>query len=224
MKSILLVLSLCAIGSVSADIVYDINYEPPGYTNGQQVGGGSGETISDSINGFTSQGLLIHDGGSIAYYAPSTFTSGVHLVTWEFAIPVQQGSTLVINSQLGEQSQPLLFDTTVVGGPNVIEYGSGFPQRPNIPYSIGQAYSFQVLMDLDANYYSFWIDGALLENTVAISADTELSYVAFSQNQSIGLQAGIDNFRWEIVPEPASMLLILFGGSALYLARRRQHS
>lgn len=205
-----------------ATLVYDIDYEPPTYTNGQQIGGGTTETISDSINGFSSQGLLIHDGGGISYPGPGgvtdPFTSGIHLVSWDFAIPESHGSSQVINGQLDSLTGPVLFDTTLsISGSsgNEIQYGSGFPNRPSIPFNIGQAYSFEVLMDLDADYYSFWLDGALLEDTVSIPSDTDFWAVGFGQNQTMGLQAGIDNFRWEIIPEPSSMILLLCGGSLL---------
>ncbi|MBU0677153.1 MAG: PEP-CTERM sorting domain-containing protein [Verrucomicrobia bacterium] len=213
-----------------ATLVYDIDYEPPTYTNGQQVGGGSTETISDSINGFSSQGLLVHDGGSINYFAPGgltdPFTSGLHLVSWEFAIPESHGSSQVINGQLHSLGVGgVLFDTTLsISGStgNEILYGSGFPNRPGIPFNIGQAYSFEVLMDLDANHYSFWVDGNLLEDSVSIPSDADLFLVDFGQNQIIGLQAGIDNFQWQIIPEPSSLILLLCGGTLLMTWRRRR--
>lgn len=228
MKSTLLVFSLSAlaIGSVSADIVYDIDYEPPAYTNGQQVGGGSGETISDSINGFSSQALLIHDGGGINYFAPSSFSNGIHLVSWDLAIPTEQSSSSLLNAQLVAEGGPMLFSANAAGdGTELrVEYGFGFPQRPSVSINSGQSYAFQVLLDLDANYYNFWLDGTLLEDTVSIPSDADLWLVGFGQNQTLGLQAGIDNFRWEVVPEPASAFLLLLGGSCIYLARRRKQS
>jgi len=228
MKSILLVFSTFALAmeSIYADIVYNIDYEPPTYTNGQQVGGGTTETITDSINGFSSQALLIHDGGGLNYLAPSTFTSGMHLVTWDMSIPTVQGSSSILNVQLIAEGGPTLFSTTAAGDASTlrVEYGSGFPMRPSVTINEGQSYFFQVFMDLDADYYSFWLDAALLEDTVSIPSEASLWLVGFGQNQSLGLQAGIDNFRWEVVPEPTSALLILLGGFGIYLARHRKQA
>jgi len=222
--SLAALLFLSATLTVVADFIYNIDYEAPTYTNGQQIGGGSTETISDSINGFTSQALLIHDGGGIDYLAPAGFTNGVHLVSWDLSIPTQQGSSSIIYAQLG--SGPILFDTHVTGDGSglSVEYGFGFPQRPSISINSGQSYAFEILMDLDANYYSFRLDGSILEDTVSIPSDASLGDVFFGQNQTPGLQAGIDNFRWEIVPEPSSFVLLLIGCTGVYLARRRQHS
>lgn len=226
MKSTILA-ALLLVGFLPAalsDLVYDVDYEPPAYTNGQQLGGGTTETISDSINGFTSQALLIHDGGGIDYLAPVGFTNGVHLVSWDLSIPTQQGSSSIIYAQLG--SGPILFDMHVTGDGSglSVEYGFGFPQRPSISINSGQSYSFDILMDLDANYYSFRLDGSLLEDTVSIPSDASLGDVFFGQNQTPGLQAGIDNFRWEVVPEPSSLVLLFIGCTGVYLARRRQQS
>ena len=228
MKTALTTLYLFAAlcGAAFADIIYDIDYEPPTYTNGQQVGAGSGRTISDSISGFSSQGILLHDGagGGLSYRASDPFTSGIHLVTWDFAVPVEQGSTAIINGQLDSFDGLFLFDTTVAGDGSGLrlEYGSGFPQRPNIPLNAGQAYSLEVMMNLDADHYSFWVDGNLLEDTVSIPTDADLWEVDFGQNQMMGLQAGIDNFRWQVIPEPSSMLLLLSGGLLLMIRFRKR--
>lgn len=226
MKMTFLSISLCIVtlGSIFADIVYDIDYEPPAYTNGQQIGGGSTRTISDSISGFSSQGLLIHDGGGINYLAPGTFTSGIHTISWDFTIPAMQGASVILNAQLEPQSDPVLVDLTVAGnGSDLwVEYGSGFPQRPSLSISVGQSYGVNIVLNLDADFYSFWLDGNLIEDTVAIPSASGIDLVDFGQNQTLGLQAGIDNFRWEVVPEPASLALLLLGGAGLYLARRRQ--
>ena len=82
---------------------------------------------------------------------------------------------------------------------------------------------FQVLMNLDADYYSFWFDGTLLEDTVSIPADANLWAVGFGQNQTLGLQAGLDNFHWEAtgIPEPGTISLLLLGLPLLCFVRHR---
>lgn len=220
MKTVSLTVYLAMVSVGFSDFVYNIDYEPPTYANGQQILGAG--NISDSINGFTSQGLLIHDGGGINYLASSTFTTGIHLVSWDIAIPTVQGSSSIIYGQLESFSGPILFDMHVKGdGSGLrVEYGFGFPQRPSISINAGQSYAFDILMNLDANYYNFWLNGTLLEDTVTIPSGAGFDLVGFGQNQTLGLQAGVDNFRWEVVPEPTSVLLLLLGGSGIYLARR----
>jgi hypothetical protein len=215
-----------ALCSTFSDLVYNIDYEPPIYTNGQQLGGGTTETISDSISGFSSQGLLIHDGGGINYLAPASFSSGIHLVSWDLAIPTEQGSSSILNAQLVAQGGPMLFSTTAAGdGAGLrVEYGSGFPSRPSVPINAGQSYAFEVLMNLDADYYTFRLDGVPLEDAVSIPTGADLWLVGFGQNQTLGLQAGIDNFRWEVIPEPAALFLLVLGGAGLYITRRTRQT
>jgi len=213
--------ALLYIGIVSRgfpDLVYDIDYEPPTYTNGQQIVGAG--NISDSINGFTNQGLLIHDGGGVIYSVSQSFTSGIHHVSWDFAVPVDQGSSAIINAIFEPLTAPIALSVTMGSGPYEIRYAAGL-NPPTIPFIIGQSYSFDVWMDLDGNSYDLSIDGVLLSDDVAIPDSTGLWGVSFGQNQTLGLQAGVDNFRWEVIPEPTSLLLILFGGAALYGARRK---
>ena len=214
--------TFCILAGLCADtfatLVYDIDYEPPAYTDGQAISGAG--IISDSINGFSSQGLLIRDGGGVNFYSPETYMSGVHAVSWDFTIPVDQSSSLIINGQLNS-SAGVLFSVTMATGFTgyEIQYGDGFPIKPSVPFVVGQAYSFEVLMNLDADCYSFWLDGNLLEDSVAMLSDANLYAVDFDQNQTPGLQAGLDNFRWEIIPEPSSLGLTLCGIASLLFGR-----
>lgn len=202
----------------NAFMLYDIDFEPPTYTNGQYINGGYTRVISDNINGFITQALLLQDGGGINYEAPAPYTSGVHRISWDFAVPVEQSASTIVGAFL-DGTGPLLFSTTMAtdfSGP-VIGYPGG-----STPFSFGQSYSFEVLMDLDANYYDFWLDGALLNDHAAIAADADLWLVRFDQGQYMGLQAGVDNFRWEVtpaIPEPGTVSLLLLGLPALGMAR-----
>lgn len=205
----------------NAFMLYDIDFEPPAYTNGQMVGGGSAGPVSSSINGFITQALLLQNGGGITYYSPESYTSGIHRISWDFAVPVEQSASTIISARFdGNVSViPFRFATdmsTDFTGP-VIGYPGG-----TTPFNFGQSYSFEVLMDLDADYYDFWLDGILLNDHVGIAPDTDLGWVSFGQGQYIGLQAGLDNFKWEVnsaIPEPGTVSLLLLGLPALGLAR-----
>ena len=229
MKATLLALSLCAsvVSHAFSDIVFNIGYEPPSFTNNQEIGGGFGATISDSINGFSSQGVLLHDGasGGLNYSSSETFTTGVHLVSWSWTVPnTTQGAGTLIGASL-ISSPSIEFSTYIGGNGSAIElyYGPRYPDQPHISLNLNQSYNFQVLVNLDAYTYSFWLDSTQLEDAVGIPATSALGYVDFHQDQTVGTQAGLDNFRWEIVPEPASIALLLLGSTGIYLARRHRH-
>ena len=219
--SLLIVLPLMA----NAFMLYDIDFEPPTYVNGQNVGTGSGQTIHNDIAGFIGQALLIHDGGAMIYFSPSDYSSGVHRISWDIAIPNGQSAGTIIGISLGLESSTALWGSTVTSSHpsgNVIEYGQGFPYPSGFPFDYDLSYAFDVLMDLDAHYYSFWVNGNLLEDHVAIADDAMLNSVRFGQNQIMGLQAGLDNFRWEVnaaIPEPGTTSLLLLGLPALCLTR-----
>lgn len=227
MKRFCFVFSILAMAPFLANafMLYDIDYEPPVYTNGQMVGGGSAGPISSSINGFITQALLLQNGGGISYFAPESYTSGVHRISWDIAIPNGQTAGTIIGISLGLESSTALWGSTVTSSHpsgNVITYGQGFPYPSGFPFDYDLSYAFDVLMDLDAHYYSFWVNGNLLEDHVAISTDAMLNSVRFSQDQIMGLQAGMDNFKWEVnsaIPEPGTVSLLLLGLPALGMAR-----
>lgn len=202
--SFLLTLPLMA----NAFMLYDIDYEPPAYTNGQYINGGTTRIISDSINGFISQALLLQDGGGINYEASTSYTTGIHRISWDFAVPVEQQAQELISCNLVGTGTPM-FTAEMTSAGQSITYPGG-----SIPFAVAQSYSFEVWMDLDANYYDFRIDGNLLNDHVGIAEDADLWYVNFGQGQYMGLQAGVDNFQWEVnpsIPEPSTVSLLLLG-------------
>lgn len=199
----------------NAFMLYDIDFEPPAYTNGQYINGGTTRVISDNINGFITQALLLQDGGGINYEASSPYTTGVHRISWDFAVPVEQQAQELISASLVGTGTPII-TTTMTSAGQSITYPGG-----STAFNIAQSYSFEILMDLDANYYDFWIDGNLLNNHVGIAADADLWFVNFGQGQYMGLQAGVDNFQWEVnsaIPEPSTVSLLMFGLPSLCFA------
>ncbi len=223
---VLLCISSLACFSTVADVIYDIDYNPPVYTNGQQLNGRSTEVISDSIDGFSSQGMLMRSVGSMSYHSGELYTSGVYLVTWDVAIPSNTTSSSgLIHCQLTSDSGTSAFYCYISGNSNAITlfYGERYPEQPQLSLNIGQSYSFKVLLNLDSYTYNFWLDDVLLEDNVDIySTCSGLEYVAFSQDQVVGALAGVDNFVWQSIPEPASLMMVLGGAAALTLARRRR--
>lgn len=223
--SFLLALPLMA----NAFMLYDIDFEPPTYSNGQNIGTGDGQTIRNDITGFIGQVLLIHDGGSISYSAPEAYTSGVHRIRWNMGAPAGQSAATLITAQLASSESTIFSSRISMGHPQgqVITYGVGWDYDPGAPFNFDQSYLLEILVNLDANYYDFWLDGVQLSDHIEIASDSTLGFVSFSQNQYIGLQAAVDNFQWEVmsaIPEPGIISLLMLGLPSLCYFRRRFQS
>jgi hypothetical protein len=201
--------------------VYELNFESPGYSNGQQIPGAG--TISDNINGFSSQALLMQNGGSFDIFAPMSYTEGIHSISWDFGLPSDQAATTILGVSLWDAH----VNVTMSGNANNYEilYGPHPPGSPrlSVPFETGQVYSVNVLLDLDLAQYDLFIDGnqLLMSQPLEFGPDS-LGYVSLTQNQVIGLEAGFDNFRWEIVPEPSTISLLLVGVVGMLCRRKRR--
>lgn len=235
-KLILSILMLNAVSHVQASIIFDVNFESPLYSNGQSITGGSEpnepsgavggslNTVSDSILGFSSQAALFSSGGQMNFDPiAGPFNSGIHLITWDMGAPVWPSQGVVTFDGTSQVLFSVSFQPSNAQHPSdpVIEYGLGL-NRPSIVNTTGTANSFQMIFDLDNDMVDFWINGSLLEDNYSISSGASLDLVSFSQNVVPGYQYGMDNFRWEIVPEPSAILLMLSGLSMLAMHRRRK--
>ena len=208
-------MTLCNVGF--SDVVFDIGYEPPTYTNGQILGG-SGPTVRDNLYGFSDQAVEFANCDGLRYTAPEPYTSGVHNINFQAC------------AYSGESSEVFDFMTddsrvSIAMYVNRIEYGAGYipgQPRPSIASTTGQVYSFEFSINLDAGVYDFWLDGnQLLDDYEIFMPNDPLSEISFGQSQTYCL-AGLDNFRWEVVPEPSALLLLIGGGSLLLVWRRKR--
>ena len=192
----------------SAELLFDANFEPPTYTNGQFLSSGSqpyqptyashaGEVfISNSIPGFTSQAVIVGtDYGSMTFLpSQGPFTSGVHLISWDMGAPNPAGTS-------GQAS---------LGGTPFYLYIRGWSDAPpeivypGAIYTIecGRSYSIGFLVDLDLGYLNLYIDDVLVETNYPLNPNTELNEINFSQNSGTGPQMAVDNFKWLVTPRP----------------------
>jgi len=222
---VLVSMLLCTQGYAS--VIYDIDYEPPVYTNGQHIGGGQNETVRDDIAGFDSQAVLIESGGGLVYSASESFSAGLHQISWDFGVPVEQSSSEIISMRLRSASVDVTLTGSALSSTYLVEYGPhplGQP-RLSVPFDIGEVYSFQLVLDVSAALYDLYLDDIQLldDEPLQFGPDT-FDQVRFTQGQTVGLQAGLDNFSWIIIPEPSTYLLLLLGGlgsGVRWLRRRR---
>jgi hypothetical protein len=227
-------LLLLIVSAAEASVVFDVNFDTPLYSNGQSITGGPEPneptganlaTVSNSIMGFDSQAALFPSTAQMVFRPDSgPFDSGIHLITWDMGTPVDPSQG---NVSFGSDTYGSLFSITFLDSnaqhPDdpVIEYGLGL-NRPSIVNTTGTANAFQIIIDLDNDMLDFWINGNLLEDDFALTSGTDLDDVFFSQNSLPSYQFGMDNFRWEVVPEPSSVLLIVCGSCLLMTCRCRR--
>ena len=217
MKHIIIISFVMAFTTMhaSAELLFDANFEPPTYTNGQFLSSGfqpyqptyashAGEVfISNSIPGFTSQAVIVGTDYGSMNFLPSQgpYTSGVHLIGWDMGAPNPAGTSG--QATLGGTHFWLYVRGWSDAPPEIVYPGIG-ASYPGAIYTIesGRSYSIGFLVDLDSGYLNFYIDDVLVETNYPLDPNTELNEIYFSQNSGTGPQMAIDNFKWLVTPRP----------------------
>lgn len=238
MKTIIPTMLLILVGILAhADIVYNVTFEDPPHVVGQEPATGissdcplspaSGWEIRDDIAGFGSQSAVLAGGtgGGLLNFGPgSVFDSGIHSILWD-------ASVLTLDISSGLQV------ATLIGGGDgaLTDLGINFLANGNLTvydpadsgneevidtWLPGEVFQFQVLMNLDTDTYDFFLNGSQVIYGQPLEADASFTGVSYQRPFSSAGFA-LDNFRWEVVPEPSSILLFLCGGCVLAGLRRR---
>lgn len=199
-----------------AEVLFDVDFETPSFTNGQTIIGGTAPftptdaylgIISNSVPGFSSQSAVLYAdyaGGGIKFET-SVYSSGVHNISWEMVNVSSKFDGAVyfydINQAFSFSSgTPMAFQMW-----NIITNDP--PSYPPTRYPIieNTANVFRMVIDLDNNDLSFFFNGDALVGHYLIGEELTLNQVSFWQNTSIGAEGvryAIDNFRWEVVDHP----------------------
>lgn len=204
-----------------ASMMFDVTFEDPPHVLGTYTATGapplypsSGSAFVDNVPGFTSQVGLV--GGILAFQSSVSFTSLIHILSWDFM-------NLSV-STYGSGPDAAFFINSA--GPDYDFYLAHGPGGEGVslnvqgtwvyegPYSISNLASYAFTIDFDSRNYSFSIDGINILSAMPLpSTMTSLDNVSFEKpgNNSYA----IDNFRWEIIPEPTTNLLLTIGGAGL---------
>lgn len=196
----------------NADIIYDVTFEDPPHVFGAYTATGapptypsSGSALVTNMPGFSSQAGLV--AGYLGFNAPVPFTSGVHSVSWDFMNLSENTLGIGPNAALFANSG-LYLAHGVLGGVSLFESGSVVVYDG--PYSVSNFASYTFTIDLDARVYSFAINGTNVLTDRALP-DATTSLDSFNFQRPGNNEFAIDNFRWEVIPEPSTSLLILSG-------------
>lgn len=223
----ILALWICVSSIGLADIIYDFDFESPDFTVDTQITSGSGYGADGSVfvrsgvADFSTQVASLEPAGSLLFGVTPALSSGMVLISWDMALISAQATPPIESIVFSIESLsegPLLLgyyrndSTIVVNGQTVASY------------TLGQQMNFSASFNLDADSFDLVIDGGVVIDDSPLGATESPEGVLFSREFLASPTYAIDNFRWEVVPEPTSALLLILGGSGVYLARRRQQS
>lgn len=215
LKTTVTVFSL-AVAFVRADIIFDVSFEDPPHMLGTYTSTGpapyypsTGAAYVENVPGFSSQAGLV--GGSLSFIAPVSYSSGVHVISWDFmnlsenTLGIGPNAAFFISSS---SDYDLFLAHGVLGGVTLFE--SGAVSVYDGPYAVSNFATYTFVIDMDALVYDFAINGTNV--ITASSLPTSMT----SLDSAVFLRPGnndfaIDNFRWEIVPEPSTLVLISLG-------------
>lgn len=230
---VLAAMGLMVFGASEArsDLVYSVDFENPPHVVDQQVVTGSGTDrpsfadtsviVRDGPADFTTQVASLEPAGAMSFSPGTVFTTGIALVSWDMAM-ISLGSSgpetaaIALNPSPGPASPIVIFfmeDLSIelsLGGVDPSDVGS---------FVLGQQDGFAVQIDLDNGLYDFSMNGSVVLNDQPLGSDWNLSDVSFSRDNLADPTYAVDNFEWEIIPEPGTVFLLALGALGLVAGR-----
>lgn len=212
-----------------ADIIYSADFESPPHTLDSPVatGGGNdqpsgtiGSVIARSgVADFSSQVASLEPAGLMGFYYEPTSASGLVLLSWDMAM-LSFGSGGLMNS-----AQLSIDPSNGAGGaPIIISWQQDFDivlSGTTVgSFTLGQQDHYELLLDLDSDTYDFALNGIPVQTNQALAATFNVQNVVFGSENLQDPSYAVDNFRWEVVPEPSTWLLISTGCLAAVYGRR----
>lgn len=215
----------------SGDMVFDVTFENPPHTNGSAptVGIGSDRptglsgtwTVANNFLGSSSQAAVMSalaSGGGLGFSPGSDYSSGVHTFSWDLGMiaPSSQSSVQILG--LNGPSQALIID--YFGDSTVRIYDPLNGSIDATTASLGLFHAFSVTLDLDSLQYGVSVDGSSILASRPLQSGTDV-YSASILNPFGSTAVGVDNFRWDIIPEPSTLALLAIAGLGFALRARR---
>jgi len=231
MKYILILFALFVSATVPpsiGDMIFNATFEDPPHTLNSLVatGGGVdqpsatiGSVISRSgVADFSTQVASLEPAGQMGFFYAPTTSAGLVLLSWDMAM-LSFGSgggpdtaAVSISSDGGGGGAMYMFWQT----DNDFQIGG----TAAAAFSLGQQDHYEFLFDLDNDRYDFAFNGVALLTNQSVNAGFNVQSVVFAAENLQSPSYAVDNFRWEIVPEPSTWMLISTGCLAAVYVRR----
>jgi hypothetical protein len=207
-------------------VVYNVDFEDPPHVVDQPVITGvgtdrpydaAGFVVRDSLADFTTQ-VASREGGFLSFSPESSSSSGLVRLSWDMAM-----LTLGPN---GPETAGIIIDgvATIYFMQDLsIKTGAGSGGLTLGTFTLEQQDHFEFLIDLDSYFYDVYFNSSLVLGDQPIGIGTEIAYVTFGADFDASPTYAIDNFRWEIIPEPSTLMLLIIGGLGVAATQKRRY-
>jgi hypothetical protein len=225
---ILIIVVLVSNLPCAADFIFNVDFEDPPQIVNQQVVIGSainlptyGEStvmIRTNIGDFTTQAASLEPAGAMGFfYAPSVTTGHVRL-SWDLTLIDHGPGTGFESAAIGILSSGpgglnIFYQKDAIITLNGMNIGS---------FTTGVSDHYDFLLNLNNDSYAVFMNGATVLYNESLFADFALQNVVFSRDSDEFPSYAVDNFQWEVIPEPSTMILLLVGATGLITARLRR--
>lgn len=231
MKNILILFALFVFATVPpsiGDMIFNATFENPPHTLNSAVATGSGFsdrpdlTIGSivtraGLGDFSTQVASLEPAGLMRFFSSTPTSSGLVLLSWDMAM-LSFGSgggpdtaAVSISSDGGGGAMYMFWQTD-----NDFQIGG----TAAAAFSLGQQDHYEFLFDLDNDRYDFAFNGVALLTNQSVNASFNVQSVVFAAENLQSPSYAVDNFRWEIVPEPSTWMLISTGCLSVVYGRR----
>lgn len=223
--------SLILVPIAFADLIYDVDFEGPGFIDGQGIPTGPGSdtpsfstgsptAVNDaSLGSFSSQAGFLNNGGQLKLDAPGagSYSTGIHWFEFEATMIDAVGANLA-EIALHDESEGIGIGVLFNAGNCLV---GSLGNLVSLPYVLGTPRLFQFQVNLDTELYSAWVDTSLVLSDIPVVSSFDITEVyANTGLPDPNASMGIDNLYWAIIPEPSTCFLLL-SGLMLALSVRR---